>query len=189
MLSRLVGDHIEFSLVLDSAIGRVRVDPGQLDQVLMNLAVNARDAMPHGGRLRLATRNEVLDHATAARLDIASGSYVVLSVSDTGFGMAPNVIEHIFEPFFTTKGPGTGTGLGLATVFGIVRQSGGAIQVSSEQGAGSTFNIYLPLVTEAASGGIDAPGDTVAVAEAVADSVADSDAPRPFRTRRTSSSK
>lgn len=185
MLRRLIGDHIEFSLVLDSAIGRVRVDPGQLDQVLMNLAVNARDAMPHGGRLRLATRSTVLDHATAARLEIASGPYVVLSVSDTGFGMAPNVIEHIFEPFFTTKGPGTGTGLGLATVFGIVRQSGGAIQVSSEQGAGSTFSIYLPLVTEAASGDIDAAGDTVAVAE----SVADSDAPRPVLTRRTNSSK
>jgi PAS domain S-box-containing protein len=181
MLSRLIGDHIEFTLVLDPAIGRVRVDPGQLDQVLMNLAVNARDAMPHGGHLRLATHSAVLDQASAAHLEITSGPHVVLSVSDTGFGMTPDVMEHIFEPFFTTKGPGTGTGLGLATVFGIVRQSGGAIQVSSEPGSGSTFSIYLPLVTEAASGDIVAAGDTVGIVDSVL--------PRPLRTRRTNSSK
>ena len=141
MLSRLIGDHIEFALRLEPIAGQVRVDPGQLDQVLMNLAVNGRDAMPDGGTLSIVTRQTHLDESAAALLETNAGPHAMLSISDTGVGMTPDVLQHIFEPFFTTKAPGTGTGLGLATVFGIVRQSGGAIQATSEPGSGSTFTI------------------------------------------------
>ena len=177
MLSRLIGDHIDFRLVLDPVTAQVRVDPGHLDQVLMNLAVNARDAMPDGGVLRIATQGTVLDAATADALETTVGPHVLLTVSDTGAGMTPDVVEHIFEPFFTTKGVGAGTGLGLATVFGIVRQSGGAIQVASEPGVGTTFSIYLPLVANAVSAGSDDAG-----ANAVAGDTVASRAPRVERT-------
>jgi PAS domain S-box-containing protein len=148
MLSRLIGENIAFSLVLDPSIARVRVDPGQLDQVLMNLAVNARDAMPQGGTLRIATQRTVLSAAMAETLETIPGRHVLLTVSDTGAGMTSDVMDRIFEPFYTTKGLGTGTGLGLAMVFGIVRQSGGAIRVDSTPGAGSTFSIYLPVAVD-----------------------------------------
>ncbi|MBC7842077.1 MAG: PAS domain-containing protein [Gemmatimonadaceae bacterium] len=147
MLSRLIGENIQFSLVLDPSIARVRVDPGQLDQVLMNLCVNARDAMPGGGTLRIGTHRAELTETRATALEIAPGPYVVLTVSDSGIGMTPDVVEHIFEPFFTTKGVGTGTGLGLAMVFGIVRQSGGAIHVQSAPGEGTIFTIFLPVAS------------------------------------------
>jgi len=148
MLSRLIGENIHFSLVLDPSISHVRVDPGQLDQVLMNLTVNARDAMPDGGVLTIATQQVQVTEALAGPLETTVGPHVMIAVTDTGIGMSAEVMQHIFEPFYTTKGPGSGTGLGLATVFGIVRQSGGSIGVVSEPGKGSTFRIYLPVVTE-----------------------------------------
>ncbi len=151
MLSRLIGERIHFSLVLDPSIPRVRVDPGQFDQVLMNLAVNARDAMPDGGTLTIATQAVNLTGALAARLEAPSGPHVRIEITDTGSGMTPDVVARIFEPFYTTKGLGSGTGLGLAMVFGIVRQSGGSIDVESTPGAGSTFSLYLPAVQEALS--------------------------------------
>ncbi len=155
MLSRLIGENIDVSLVLDPSIARVRVDPGQLDQVLMNLAVNARDAMPTGGSLTISTHRTDLSAARAARLELTAGAHVMVEVNDTGCGMTPEVVARIFEPFFTTKSVGNGTGLGLAMVFGIVRQSGGAIEVESEVGAGSTFRIFLPVVSEGISGAAD----------------------------------
>jgi len=148
MLRRLIGEDIELVTLLDPGLGRVKADPGQVEQVLMNLAVNARDAMPQGGRLLLRTRNAEAREIRA--VTVAGGSYVVVEVEDTGCGMQPEVLEHIFEPFFTTKEQGRGTGLGLATVYGIVKQSGGYIDVASEPGAGSRFTIYLPQVEEQA---------------------------------------
>jgi two-component system, cell cycle sensor histidine kinase and response regulator CckA len=145
MLRRVIGEDIELRTVLSPNLGHARGDAGQLEQVLMNLAVNARDAMPAGGVLTITTANADIGVAAAARLSpIQPGSYVTLSVRDTGVGMSPEVQERIFEPFFTTKGPGHGTGLGLSTVYGIVAQSGGHVFVSSEPAAGSTFTIYLP---------------------------------------------
>jgi two-component system, cell cycle sensor histidine kinase and response regulator CckA len=149
MLSRIIGEDIQFSLVLDPSIAKVRVDPGQLDQVLMNLAVNSRDAMPQGGTLSITTQRVELTEAEATLLEIAPATYVRITVTDTGIGMPPEVQARIFEPFFTTKGVGTGTGLGLAMVFGIVRQSGGTIDVESAPGAGARFRIYLPAVPDA----------------------------------------
>ncbi|MFN8187089.1 MAG: ATP-binding protein [Gaiellales bacterium] len=146
MLRRLIGEDVELVTDLDPELGTVRADAGHVEQVLMNLAVNARDAMRDGGRLEITTRS--IDRAPkgiARELDLPPGPYVVLAVSDTGRGMAPEVQERIFEPFFTTKGAGEGTGLGLATVYGIVRQSGGHIAVESAPGKGSTFRIWLPV--------------------------------------------
>ena len=145
MLRRLIGEDIELVTRLAPHLGLVMTDPDQIHQVIMNLAVNARDAMPHGGRLEIATADtEVDQEAAAAHPDAAPGRYVRLTVTDTGTGMTDEVRRNVFEPFFTTKEQGKGTGLGLATVYGIVRQNGGWIEVESEYGRGSTFRIYLP---------------------------------------------
>jgi two-component system cell cycle sensor histidine kinase/response regulator CckA len=150
MLSRLLGEHIEIVTVLPPDLGAVRADQAQLEQVILNLVVNARDAMPAGGRLTLETANDEVDEAFVRRHNgLGPGPCVRLSVTDTGTGMDPATQAHLFEPFYTTKSPGRGTGLGLATVYGIVRQSGGAIAVQSAPGAGSTFTIYLPRVAAA----------------------------------------
>jgi signal transduction histidine kinase/ActR/RegA family two-component response regulator len=147
ILRRVIGEHIELTTRPEAACARVKADPNQIEQVILNLGVNARDAMPKGGRLLIRTGNVELD-AVAARAqaaDLEPGSYVLLEVSDTGNGMTDEVKSRIFEPFFTTKEPGKGTGLGLATVYGVVKQSGGSLAVESRAGAGSTFRIYLPL--------------------------------------------
>jgi signal transduction histidine kinase/ActR/RegA family two-component response regulator len=146
MLSRLIGEDVSLGLELASGPCRVRADPGQLEQVVMNLVVNARDAMPRGGELRITTgRCDVESGAASGRVDAEPGPYVRISVSDTGTGIDEETRNHLFEPFFTTKPEGVGTGLGLATAYGIVRQCGGFIDVQSQPGVGSTFSIHLPL--------------------------------------------
>ncbi len=146
LLRRSIGEDIELSCVLGPDLPPVKADPSQLDQVLMNLVVNARDAMPNGGRLRIETASATLDAASVRpHAGLAPGAYVLLSVSDSGMGMQPEVQSHIFEPFFTTKPLGKGTGLGLPTVFGIARQSGGTVVVNSMWGKGTTMQVYLPI--------------------------------------------
>jgi two-component system, cell cycle sensor histidine kinase and response regulator CckA len=147
MLRRLIGEQVVLETRLDPELGAVRGDPGQLEQVILNLALNARDAMPEGGTITLETRNQTLAKTDGS---IPSGSYVVLEVSDTGQGMAPDVLAHVFEPFFTTKELGRGTGLGLATVHGIVSQSQGHITVESRPGEHSRFTVILPRVARGA---------------------------------------
>jgi hypothetical protein len=148
LLERLLGVGIRLDIVPDPELDRVRADPGQVEQVLMNLAANARDAMPEGGSLRLATRNEDLRQDGGARPGLRKGRYVVIEVADTGTGMPPEVQARVFEPFYTTKELGKGTGLGLATVYGIVKQMGGGIYLQSAPGQGTTFAVYLPRATE-----------------------------------------
>ncbi len=145
MILRLVEEHIELQTICGTDVTPICFDPGQVEQIIVNLAVNARDAMPNGGRLTIETANVWIDDDYAAsHFDARPGAYVLLSVSDTGSGMNEEVREHLFEPFFTTKGPGQGTGLGLAMVYGAVQQNGGRIDVSSELNRGTTFKIYLP---------------------------------------------
>jgi two-component system cell cycle sensor histidine kinase/response regulator CckA len=149
MLHRVIGEDIRLALALAPELGRVKADPGQMEQVIMNLAVNARDAMPDGGSLEIATQNlELTAFAeNGPHAGVPEGSYVVLSVADTGIGMTEDVRSHIFEPFFTTKPKGKGTGLGLSTVYGIIKQSGGELALETHPGAGTTFRIYLPRLT------------------------------------------
>jgi PAS domain S-box-containing protein len=145
MLPRLIGEHIQVSLKRDKNLGRIQADPVQLEQIIINLATNARDAMRKGGKLLIETSNVHLDESYVHRKPmVPPGDYVLLSVSDSGEGIAPEHLSHIFEPFFTTKKEGEGTGLGLATVYGIVKQSGGFVWVYSEPGLGTTFKIYFP---------------------------------------------
>jgi len=159
MLRRLVGERINLRLDLDPALGDVTADPGQIEQVVANLGVNARDAMPDGGTLTIATANVSRGGMTGASDDgLPGGPLVVLIVTDTGMGMDEHVLAHLFEPFFTTKELGRGTGLGLATVYGIVRQSGGQIQVSSRPGDGSTFTVYLPRMDSHGRSGLALAG-------------------------------
>lgn len=170
MLQRIIGEDIQMETILAPGLWSVRVDPARLEQIIVNLAVNARDAMPNGGRLVIETANVILDQTntlfedlapykdfappledTAERPETGSGEYVLLSVSDTGTGMSEKVKDHLFEPFFTTKQVGEGSGLGLSTVYGVVKQSQGAIQVDSEEGLGTSFKIYLPRTVERAT--------------------------------------
>jgi two-component system cell cycle sensor histidine kinase/response regulator CckA len=147
MLDRLIPANIELKIVSASSLHRVKADPGQMEQVILNLAVNARDAMPQGGSLTIATTNAELHETYAgSHARIPPGKYIVLSVSDTGVGIHSDIKAKIFEPFFTTKKPGKGTGLGLAIVYGVVKQTGGWITTSGELGKGTTFDIYFPQV-------------------------------------------
>jgi nitrogen-specific signal transduction histidine kinase len=170
MLPRLIGEDISIQVTTGKSTGSVKVDPGQFQQVLMNLAVNARDAMPGGGKIVIETSNVDLDeNYCASHTYVTPGRFVMLAVSDTGQGMSDEVKAHIFEPFFTTKERGSGTGLGLATTYGAVHQAGGSIEVYSEVGIGTTFKVYLPRVEEEAAKPViddrptDLPGGTETV--------------------------
>jgi CheY-like chemotaxis protein len=152
MLRRLIGEHVTLHSAVDPEAGLVRADRGQIEQVLMNLVINARDAMPDGGTITISTARTYLSQSEVLGAEpLPAGAYVVLAVADEGTGMSEETRLRIFEPFFTTKGPGRGTGLGLATVFGIVTQLKGGIRVDSAVGQGTTFSIYLPLADEPAA--------------------------------------
>jgi len=160
LLPRLIGEDVALVTALEPSLAPVRVDPRQLEQVILNLVVNARDAMPQGGRLTLETANDLVSESDPrACPDLPPGTYVVLTVSDTGTGVDPAILPNIFDPFFTTKEPGRGTGLGLATVYGIVKQGGGQIEAESMPGEGATFRIYLPAAP-AGEGGRQHPAAT-----------------------------
>jgi signal transduction histidine kinase/CheY-like chemotaxis protein len=146
LLRRLIGEDIEFAVKLSREINAIMADPGQIEQVIMNLAVNARDAMPQGGKLTIETQNVELNQEYSKDIDIPAGDYVLMTVSDTGIGMDAKTQARIFEPFFTTKPTGKGTGLGLSTVYGITSQSGGHVWLQSEVGRGTIFKIYFPVV-------------------------------------------
>jgi len=148
MLRRMIGEHIEIAVTIDPHLAQVKIDPIQVQQLLMNLVVNSRDAMPQGGKLTFELMNQEMDESAGRLHNIPAGRYVMLSVSDNGSGMTPEVRRHVFEPFFSTKEVGQGTGLGLATVYGIVRQSGGHIWLYSEPGIGTTFKIFFPRVDQ-----------------------------------------
>lgn len=149
ILDRVIGEDVRLVVDMDPTLSLVTADPGQIEQLILNLAVNARDAMPQGGRLSISTANAIVDAAMVRRYDGARpGSYVSLTVADTGCGMSTDTLAHAFEPFFTTKPPGTGTGLGLATVFGVVKQSGGFMTVDTTQGVGTSLTAYLPVTSE-----------------------------------------
>src|SRR5438552_11636743 len=155
MLQRIIGEHIEIKMALAEDLAPVKADAGQLEQVLMNLSVNARDGMREGGKLTLETRNVELDEDfVQLHVGSTSGPHTLLTVSDTGMGMDAATLTRIFEPFFTTKGPGHGTGLGLAMVYGVVKQSGGYNGAYSEAGKGTTVKIYLPQVTATAENAV-----------------------------------
>lgn len=151
MLTRLIGMHIELTTTLATDLGQVKAEQSQIEQVIVNLVVNARDAMPEGGKLLIETSNlDVNENFASSFPFLHPGPYVLLTVTDTGIGMDAETRRHIFEPFFTTKGPGKGTGLGLATVYGVVKQSGGGVFVDSDPGKGTTFKIFLPQTRESA---------------------------------------
>ncbi len=157
-ICRLIGEHIELNTLPAPSLGSIRVDTNQIEQVIVNLVINARDAMPQGGRLAIETANVVLDAEDAGEhIDVTAGRYILLTIGDTGVGMDAAVQKHLFEPFFTTKGPGKGTGLGLATCYGIIKQHGGYILPDSELGRGTLMKVYLPRV--------DAPLDSLPAAE------------------------
>jgi CheY-like chemotaxis protein len=154
MLRRLIGEDVQLVTTLDPNLWPVRCDAGQIEQVLMNLAVNARDAMPGGGKLTIETQNIDLDAESVTGQSVAAaGPYVMISMTDNGAGIPPEIQSRIFDPFFTTKGPGKGTGLGLATVYGVLKQNGGHIAVYSEFGLGTTFKVYLPRTEVNTNGG------------------------------------
>jgi signal transduction histidine kinase/ActR/RegA family two-component response regulator len=150
MLGRLIGEDIQLATSGDPAVAKINMDPGQLEQVILNLALNARDAMPRGGRLTIETADARLEKGQAGTFfSVEPGRYVRMTVADTGTGMSEEVMAHLFEPFFTTKPPGQGTGLGLSTVYGIVKTAGGNLSVTSQQGAGTTFAVYFPMAEQA----------------------------------------
>jgi PAS domain S-box-containing protein len=172
LLSRTIGEHVDLRTRLASNLWPITADRSQLDQVLMNLAVNGRDAMPDGGILVIETANLEVDPELGERLEVASGPYVVFTVSDTGTGMSPTVAAHAFEPFFTTKETTKGSGLGLATVYGVVRQAGGHVELYTEVGSGTSFRVYLPADPEAVRPAVTVPakpggagGETILVVE------------------------
>ncbi len=184
LVRRLIGEDITLETHLDPSTGRIRLDPSELEQVLMNLVVNARDAMPGGGRLVIRTRETMLgEHASDCVLPVRAGRHVTISVADTGVGMDESTADSIFEPFFTTKAPGKGTGLGLSTVYGIVKQAGGTIAVRSMPGGGATFSIHLPAVDADARAQRPAPADDPAAGTETILVVEDEDAVRALACR------